>query len=228
MATTKKNIVTELERVFDSFNKILFEGKLLPVTIEIQPKKKFFLRWSVDSESIVLGSEFSNIEYSEVFGLMLHEMVHVANHQRGLTDATTNQYHNSRFLRVALSVGLVVIRHKTQGWSITTTMYPRNVVDKVYIKRPNKDAVNLRNAAFDSVVLDEFIFRAAIQDIRDRTKKDRPAKTFFLKYQCNCPPPHNSIRSGRRPDGPNAPNIFCQDCRSEFVCVEENENFTMK
>lgn len=214
-------LISELERIFGVLNQTLFGGELEPVSFTLQPKKKVSLRWMPDAEGVVIGADFSKLEYGEIPGAMLHEMIHISNHQKGKPDVTTNQYHNKNFLEAALEVGLVVIKHKTQGWAITSTVYPRNVVERVYIKRPNKDAIRQRNDAFDSIDMDKLIFKAGRADVRERVKNEKPTKTYFLKYQCNCLPPHNSIRSGRRPDGPNAPNIQCCDCRSQFVCVSE-------
>jgi len=215
------SLIAELERIFGVLNQALFGGELEPVSFTLQPKKKVSLRWMPDVEGMIIGADFSKLEYGEIPGAMLHEMIHISNQQKGLPDVTTNQYHNKNFLEAALEVGLVVIKHKTQGWAITSTVYPRNVVERVYIKRPNKDAIRRRNDAFDSVDMDKAIFKAGRADMRDRVRSEKPTKTYFLKYQCNCPPPHNSIRSGRRPDGPNALNIQCLNCRSQFECVTE-------
>lgn len=216
-------LIAELDRIFGVLNQSLFSGELEPVKFAIQPKKKVSLRWVSDSENVIIGADFSKLEFGEIPGVLLHEMIHISNHQNGLPDVTTNQYHNKNFLQAALSVGLVVIKHKTQGWAITSTVYPRNVVERVFIKRPSKDAIRRRDDAFDSIKMDKALFKAGFADMRDRIRTEKPTKTYFLKYQCNCPPPHNSIRSGRRPDGPNAPNIQCGDCRSQFVCVSDLE-----
>ena len=213
------NMIAELDRIFMIFNKAFFGGNLEPITYTIQPKKKFSLRWL--NESMVIGAEFIDLEHTEILSLILHEMVHISNHQNRLLDVTTNQYHNKNFLKTALDVGFVVIKHKTQGWSITSTMYPRNVVEKAFVKCPNKDIFRLRNNIFDSTIIDKQLLKTGCVDIKNRIKNEKPTKNFFLKYQCNCTPPHNSIRSGRRPDGPNAPNLMCLDCRSIFQCVTD-------
>lgn len=217
----ESTLIAELERIFMVLNKALFNGELEPVIFSIQSKKKVSLRWMPDVERIVVGADFCKLEYVEIPGTILHEMIHISNHQKGLQDVTTNQYHNKNFLQGALDVGLVVIKHKTQGWAITSTVYPRNVIERVFIKKPNKDVVRRRNDAFESLGIDKSAFKTGRADMRDRIKNEKPTKTYFLKYQCNCPPPHNSIRSGRRPDGPNALNIQCMNCRSHFDCVTE-------
>lgn len=223
MSDAKLPLIAELEQAFQVINEVLFEGKLKPVPIVVQTKRKVSLRWSPDSESIIIGSDFPKLEYAEIPGVFLHELIHVANHQRGVVDVTTNQYHNKHFLECALQVGLVVIKHKTQGWAITSTVFPRNVVERVFIKRPNKDAVTRRDTAFGKLNIDKAAYRGGRAEVRERIKQEKPPKTYFLKYQCNCPPPHNSIRSGRRPDGPNALNIQCLNCRSQFECVTDLE-----
>lgn len=215
------NMIVELNRIFTILNKSLFGGNLEPITYTIQPKKKVSLRWTNDIESMVIGADFINLEHREILGLILHEMVHVSNHQHRLPDVTTNQYHNKNFLQAALNVGFVVIKHKTQGWSITSNIYPRNVVEKNFVKRPNKDVVRIKNDTFYSIVVNRQVLKDGCIDIKNKIKGEKPTKTFFLKYQCNCSPPHNSIRSGRRPDGPNAPNLMCLDCRSTFQCVTD-------
>lgn len=221
---TKTAIIEEMERLYGLLNQSLFAGKLQPVPVAIQTKKKIGLRWLPDVEALVIGSDFPKLAWADIPGALLHEMIHISNAQRGVTDVTTNQYHNKYFLQAALDVGLVVIKHKTQGWAITTTAYPRNVVERIFIKKPTKETIARRNEAFASLKLDRGAFNACRAEIRESIKTDKPPKTYFLKYQCNCPPPHNSIRSGRRPDGPNALNIQCLNCRSKFVCVSEGED----
>ena len=222
---TIPDITPEIGRVYEVLNSRLFEGKLKPVKIEIQPRKKVALRYFSESETLVIGSDFTNLKHGapghEILTALLHEMIHIRNHQNGVVDCTTNQYHNKNFLQSALAVGLVVIKHKTQGWAITTTIYPRNVVDRDYIRKPQKEATLSLMEVFNSIKLDKSICKNARTAIRMKLKEEKPTKNYFLKYVCNCHPPHNSIRSGRRPDGPNALHIQCLDCRSTFVCATE-------
>ena len=224
----KAAILTELERVYELLNEKLFEGSLKPANIVIgrgadYPKRKVTLRYFNDSKNLVVGADFHSLDYGDLPLALLHEMIHIKNDQAEVVDCTTNHYHNKAFLIAALAVGLVVIKHKTQGWALTTTMYPRNVVEKKFISKPTKETSIRLAEVFALIKFDKTIFKQARSEIRQRSKEDKPSKTYFLKYVCNCPPPHNSIRSGRRPDGPNALNIQCQDCHSTFVCITELE-----
>lgn len=213
-------ILTELERIFNFLNQRLFNGEIKPVSIAVQAKKKCSLRYFSEEKILNIGSEFGNLQHQDILGVMLHEMIHIYNEQKDMIDVTANQYHNKYFLTMALQAGLVVIKHKSQGWSITSTLYPRNVIDREYIKKPTREAIQRRIEVFDSINLDKQAYKQIKNDLLAKVKKEKPAKVFFLKYVCNCPPPHNSIRSGRRPDGPNALNITCNNCRSKFECVD--------
>lgn len=217
----KPVIIPELLRVFRILNERLFDGKIQEVPVVIQVKKKVSIRYLHDIESLVIGADFTKLECDDIPGVLLHEMIHIFNHQQGTTDVTTNQYHNNSFLKVAINVGLVVIKHKTQGWAITSTVIPRNVVEKDFIVKPNKDAGTKLQQTFEEIKLDKAVFKKGRTEVKQKIEAEKPAKTYFLKYVCNCPPPHNSIRSGRRPDGPNALNILCMNCRSKFECVTE-------
>jgi hypothetical protein len=219
----KSPIILELEKTFQILNDSLFEGKIKPVSFSVQIKKKTSLKWTSELNSIIIGGDILKLELKEIPGILLHEMIHIFNVQQQVVDVTTNQYHNKSFLQLALGVGFYVIKHKTQGWAITGTIFPRNVIQRDYIKRPTKEKRKLRNETFNSIQFDVSAFKLGQADIREKIKLEKPTKTFFLKYQCNCPPPHNSIRSGRRPDGPNALNIQCQNCRSQFECVTDLE-----
>lgn len=217
----KHPFIVELEQAFSQLNKFLFNGKIKKVPFSIHVKKKVVLRWVPESKTIAIGLDIAKLEFGEILGVLLHEMIHIVNDQADLPDVTTNQYHNKYFLQQALAVGFVVIKHKTQGWAITGTVFPRNVIERAYIKRPTRENVLKRVKAFDAIELDKNLFKELQNDIKGKTKLEKPTKTYFLKYQCNCLPPHNSIRSGRRPDGPNALNIQCLNCRSQFVCVTD-------
>ena len=214
-------LIFEIERACNFLNKSLFENKIQLPQIAIQIKKKVSIKWQADIQTLIIGSEFLQLEFHDLLGVLLHELIHIFNFQRGVVDVTINQYHNKQFLTTANQVGLVVIKHKTQGWGLTSTIYPRNIIEKSFIKRPLKNAIARRNKVFEEINFNENIFNVSRVDLQNRIKNEKPVKTFFLKYECNCAPPHNSIRSGRRPDGPNALNIQCQNCRSQFECVTE-------
>lgn len=211
----------EIERAYDHLNKTLFNKQLEKVSFSIQIKKKVALRWCSESNAIIIGMDIIKLGFEEILGVLLHEMIHIANHQSGIIDVTANQYHNKYFLKLALAVGMMVAKHKTQGWAITSIIFPINLVERIFIKHPTKEAVKTRVDSFDGIKLDKLAYEELQNQIQQKIKQEKPTKTYFLKYQCKCPPPHNSIRSGRRPDGLNVLHIQCLDCRSQFECVTD-------
>lgn len=222
VSKTDSLLCLEFQEAFQTLNQSLFENVLTPVNFSIQPKKKYTIKYLQDQNLIIIGSEFIKIDNCDILPQLLHEMIHVFFSQKGIEDVTANQYHTIKhFLAKALSVGLVVIKHKSQGWSITSPVAPRNVVEKEFIKMPIKASVQARVEAFAKISLDKNIIAKCQSEIKKLVEKEKPTKEFFLKYVCNCPPPHNSLRSGRRPDGANALNIVCLNCRSKFVCISK-------
>lgn len=210
----------EMQNAYQILNQGLFKGELPSVKFSILPKRKYAIKFLHEEHAIVIGQEFADLDQVDILPNLLHEMVHVFNEKRNIEDVTANQYHTTKyFLPIALSVGLVVIKHKSQGWSITSVVIPRNVIQKEFVRRPDQAAIHKRNVVFEQIKFGHFL------EIQNEIKKANcskpPTKTFFLKYICNCPPPHNSIRSGRRPDGANALNLMCMNCNSKLVCVEE-------
>jgi hypothetical protein len=207
--TGKLPLVVQLERVFTIFNRVLFEGELSMPTHVIQPEKKVVFRWSDSSNHMVVGRKFSTVKTAgDLLERYLHEMVHMWNHHVKRVDCTINQYHNRHFAEVAQNrAGLHVAKHKTQGWSITAFESKRKA-----FTAPTAGAVARRNDAIKSISLDMAVIEAA-RLYMQKVGSGR-SKQFFLKYVCKCPKPFNSVRSGRRPDGPHAPNIKCLDCGS--------------
>lgn len=56
-----------------------------------------------------------------VLGTLLHEAAHALARARGERDTSRQgRYHNSRYRRIAVSLGLHVRRDRQQGWSVTT------------------------------------------------------------------------------------------------------------
>lgn len=213
-----KSIVPELKKMFKAFNHEFFDNELLMPKFTVESNRKFAFRFDSEGDIFMVGSEAANLGIADFQALFLHEMVHVSNAQDGIADVTANQYHNKSFLELALSVGLICIRHKNQGWSITTIVYPRNVVDENSIRTPSAETIEHRKSVFFHHRLEQSILRSFRTKMK-QVQNNRSSKTYFLKYVCGCPPPHNSIRSGRRPDGSHPLNIRCSDCGKLFNCV---------
>jgi len=210
----------ELEMAFDHFNNSLFDGALsMPVHVVRQDKKVVF-RFLPDSHSLVIGSKFSSATQETILQEYLHEMIHMENSRRGEVDCTSNQYHNKRFLETALEKGFFVSKHEAQGWSKTRFSKPDSDSE---CKEPSTEAHEWLLSALRLITLDKQLIEEGQEEIARIITSSAPAKVCFLKYVCECDPPHNSIRSGRRPDGPNPLQIKCLVCKAKFTCVDESD-----
>ena len=208
-------LVGELERAFGVLNTQLFDGALRKPEFVLLPKKKVIFRFIPETYQVVVGGDLVKVDSNALLVHLLHEMVHISNYIKGVVDCRSNQYHNREFMLAALKVGLTCVRHRNHGWVTTISAHPNGEVSHV----PKEDVIEKRVNAFDKIKLDKTVLRQAKIEFGDLGKRNRHS-IYFLKYECQCPPPHNSIRSGRRPDGDHPLNIYCQDCKSEFVCVD--------
>jgi hypothetical protein len=215
--TDKLPIVQEVERVFDIVNKQMFGSRLVTPTITVQLEKKVVFRFTPESYHMLIGSKFAEASIKELEEALLHEMIHISNHTDGVVDCTSNQYHNKRFLSAALEAGMFVARHKTQGWGVTT-FEPVNGTEGLL--EPKTNQLRKRQRVFSKVNFKEKIVTEAQRRMKIKLEANRERKVCFLKYVCKCKPPHNSIRSGRRPDGKNALDIHCNICDSDFRLEE--------
>lgn len=217
----KLPVIVELERVFNLLNKQMFGGRLAIPTLTIQLEKKVVFRFVPESYYMLIGSKFIDCSSQEILEQLLHEMVHISNHADGVVDCTSNQYHNKRFLSAALEAGFYVFRHKTQGWGETHFFVDDDVIG---VNTPKPDDLRRRERVFASLKLDKEVIEYAQTRMAKRLEETSARKVCFLKYICECPQPHNSIRSGRRPDGDHPISIRCNICKSNFVLAEGQES----
>lgn len=203
-----------IEEAFGKLNKQLFKGQLPLPNITVDVTRNYIMRWDAAGNFLYIGAPFAKANSMVVLEAMVHEMLHVDNHAKGIIDVKANQYHNNRFLKSALNVGFYVRRHKSQRWSLTSVNMPNVICHK-----PDTDQNKKLLLALNSIDICPDRFENDIDFVRNTLKASKPSKSFFLKYQCKCPPPYNSIRSGRRPDSRNAVRAICEYCNSRYVCV---------
>lgn len=204
-------LILDLQNAFEIFNKDLFSGSLADPVFTFNLDKNVVLRFVKSSHSIIIGSKLTKTNAANLKEHLLHEMVHMWNEDEGVADCTSNQYHNKKFLHSAMAVGFCVSRHPSQGWEITK--FSKSKDCQVYL------TVNARLLKIaNKIKFDEYCLKETKTQI-SRVVKSQKKRVCFLKYVCKCSPPHNSIRSGRRPDGPNSLQIKCLVCKNVFECV---------
>lgn len=193
--------------ILDAFNREFFRGELPKPIIVIKTNNKFVVRYLPDTFQLVLGSAFCKVPMRVILDAILHECCHVYNDLNHVMDhSRKSQYHNRAFAKTALSVGLNV--HKTEyGWIATSTATGELTSKEHWLHR---------EAVYQRLFQQYF-------DLQNETKFQKTAKTFQYKYQCGCNPPHNSIRSGRKPHGPNGLRVRCEVCNQLFICRDYND-----
>lgn len=209
-------IVSEAERLFRHLNKHLFGDVLVLPLFNMAFDRRFGLRFSPESHHFSFGLGIIGWSVNDFLGDFVHEMVHMFNWQRGVIDCTSNQYHNQDFVAVATKCGLYVGKHGTRGWAITSLAPISHGPNVKSPPIPDPDD----NARLLSV-LGKVKFKARLLKEVQRMAKEAlrrtPQKVFLVKWVCKCAPPHNCIRSGRRPNGPNPLQIKCMQCNSMFT-----------
>ncbi|MGG4106727.1 SprT-like domain-containing protein [Paenibacillus lautus] len=132
---TISDIVEELHKVFDLFNKAYFNEMLPPTAITIQSNgnRKLSMGWcttkpvwgnedgSIQMYEINLSAEFMNQDFFETMDTMLHEMVHLFHMVTGVQDTSREGiYHNKRFRDKVLELGFEYNEskpHPQYGWT---------------------------------------------------------------------------------------------------------------
>jgi len=102
-------------------------------------------------------------------------------------------------------------KHKTKGWAVTSFNEQKG------FKKPFSAAEKRLACCLQEMEVNKKLISKGKAEIIRMIDSASPAKICFLKYVCACKAPHNSIRSGRRPDGPNPLNITCNNCHSQFA-----------
>lgn len=132
-----KPVISELESLFSTFNKALFEGKLEQPVITVSPDNTrgaygWCTGWKAWQDGtkeggfyeINLCAEYLNRPFEETCSTLIHEMVHLKNLQDGVQDTSrSGTYHNKNFKIAAEAHGLIVEKSAKYGFS-TTTLAP--------------------------------------------------------------------------------------------------------
>lgn len=178
-----KNVIQNLEDLFQVFNDKYFESELAKPVITVSPNtaKVNALGWCTqykvwrdrDGEEgyfeINICAEHLARPFAEVAGTMLHEMVHLYNLQNGVKDTSREgTYHNKKFKEAAESHGLMVENTEKYGWAKT------DLTEEA--KAETEDFMNfIEKTSFE-------IFREA----ESEKEKKGGGKSSSRKYVCPC------------------------------------------
>jgi hypothetical protein len=207
-ATRNLDVAMECERMYDHFNRRLFDDILATPDFIVDTRKRGFHYEPPRRILVGLGSK---PDLSELSLDLLRQMIYQRNWMLGRQDHTSNQYHNHLFAQTAVSIGLYVCKHPTRGFSILSWDAPS--IPEPY--SPQADMVEFLERTINRLQTD------LVEALDQRVDDERSGrKTYQLKYVCGCPHKYNSIRSGRRPGGKHPLNSKCLDCGQHYR-VEE-------
>lgn len=204
-------MINFLTKIFDFFNVSLFESKLENPLFQIKPDRTTIF-YFVKPNQLEIGSLFGTASSDQVIDDLLHCMIHMKNYQIRLPDYTVNQYHNQHFANQATDIGMTVQKYKSRGWATASVS---SHVDVCNFLMPDEEQQRILWKLVSSIKFPKktFLnFQSAIRSVA----KSKSSRQFLLKYTCKCKPPHNTIRSGRRPDGANPLDITCNLCGEKF------------
>jgi hypothetical protein len=125
-----EQLVALYNRAFDHFNTTLFDNALPKVIITIQTRgrKKCYGwfwkdRWNEagkPAHEINMSAENINRTKEDQCETLIHEMVHLHNAIRDISDCNSLQYHNKHFKSAAEQAGLLVMKYPGRGWGMTS------------------------------------------------------------------------------------------------------------
>lgn len=207
-SATQKDFIAFINRLFRHYNKELFDNKLKNPSIQVIPTKKFGVRFESPAD-IHIGRGFQDQNRDSITLDLIIAMIYLKNFKNG-GSTTVNSYHTASFATIATQAGLFVQKLDYRGWAKLSF---RELTGRM--KEPNTDAYLRRDEAITQAPWDNEKF-ALFQKEMTLHPANKQCKKFLLKYVCHCPKPHNRIRSGRRPDGPNPLNLLCLNCKQIF------------
>lgn len=120
--------LTELERAYSFLNGELFRGELdsrVIITIQSRGRKRalgwhWAEKWRNGESSLAeINLSAEDLEKTDPYEVLIHEMAHHLNHQRGVKDVSRGQYHNAHFKKAAEEAGLQVMRSGNVGFGVT-------------------------------------------------------------------------------------------------------------
>jgi hypothetical protein len=205
MATTTKATKAEslstITKAMEQAHQIIkAETGAMPATILITRNLKnarahftTWTPWTNETEQfheIALNAEIFAEGARSVLGSLLHEVAHSLNHQNGIKDCSSNQYHNNNFKMTAEAIGLKTSEVKGKGFARTEL---------------TDEGMTRWAKAFS--VIDCALKLSAIGESK---AKPKGRNTNLLKAECGC---GQTIRASRAVINSG---VSCNQCETTF------------
>ena len=212
--TKYSRLAMYLEKLFDRLNEDFFDGVLERPVITIQSTPRayghytLYDAWSVKGEGhreLNLGAGTLDRPIEAVCCTMIHEMVHILNHEvLNVQDCSGSggTYHNKYFAMAANSHGLICSRSEKYGWSHTE---PSDELLEWILKN------NIQEIKITRHDIGEFRIPGGEHTTSGGVKPtiSTTGKSSSRRYICPCC--HTIIRVTR------TVNVMCADCMELMV-----------
>ena len=199
-ATSKESLSTITKAMEQAHQIIKAETGAMPATILITRNLKnarahftTWTPWATEADKfheIALNAEIFAEGTKSVLGSLLHEVAHSLNHQNGIKDCSSNQYHNKNFKLTAEAIGLKTEEVKGKG-------YARTILTDEGMKRWAK-AYSVIDCALK------------LSAIGEGKAKPKGRNTNLIKAECDC---GNVIRLSRTV---LEIGVVCKACEDTF------------
>jgi predicted SprT family Zn-dependent metalloprotease len=199
-ATSKETLSTITKAMEQAHQIIKAETGAMPATILITRNLKnarahftTWTPWTNETEQfheIALNAEIFAEGAKSVLGSLLHEVAHSLNHQNGIKDCSSNQYHNNNFKMTAEAIGLKTSEVKGKGFARTEL---------------TDEGMTRWAKAFS--VIDCALKLSAIGESK---AKPKGRNTNLLKAECGC---GQTIRASRAVINSG---VSCNQCETTF------------
>lgn len=238
--TPTMELYEALNKAYDFFNDVLFNGELPPCIISAPRRERriagyyrkgAFVRRkdnNVAIDEIAINSLiFENIK--EVLQTLVHEMCHLK--QAHFGTPSRPGYHNKEFADIMESVGLVAsTTGKPGGKKVGQKMSDYPIPDGIFLKA--MEVFCLENQSFLDIIDAEQLIRMSAQlmsgeggednEGEGEEESDEKKKKDRVKFECPNNSEHSREDKQRAWARPSA-KLICGCCKSEMVIVEKEK-----
>lgn len=177
-STRRRLVIDLIKKIFADLNQFCFSNKIIMPEFQLDVVRKFNFRWISDDEVLCIGSASIDMNKREICVAMLHEMIHMYNYSLRIQDVNDNQYHNKKFMNMAINLGLGICKDKNQGWSITTLDQSNDKDVKIDIAK-NKELINY----IEKINIDTHKLSLDYNAMRESIASLKPSKVFLFKVR---------------------------------------------
>ena len=203
-----------LKNIYRLLNKDWFGNELPDVTVSVMAKAGTYGHFSLgklwvtsmdQQHELNIAAGGLNRPIANVVATIVHEATHLYCYVKGIADTSNRgMYHNMHFKEEAEKRGLIIDKHPTYGWTVTT---PSECLI-IWCKDNELKDIDIYRTDYMTTSKGD---HGAGRNGADGTSNGKPSgrKSSTRKYICKCC--HMTIRATR------TVNILCGDCMRKMI-----------